>query len=113
MGDPNSMFNMPVTQPIELVQAKAAVQDVLAAFDLPENQEKLAAAKTAAAGDMMKMMMLVLPCVTEIQASVVSRYGYTPDSQGVMNFTVAVKQHEATDPEIKAASDLIKAKLLA
>ena len=56
------------------VEARAALIDILSAFQSQTNLPGLEAARAEAGNDMVKQMQLVFPAVTRIQAQVISRY---------------------------------------
>ena len=58
------------------VEARAALVDLLSAFQSPTNLPGLEAARAEAGNDMVKQMQLVFPAVTRIQAQVISRYAF-------------------------------------
>ena len=60
----------------------AALQDILAAFQMPDNVLRLEEARDNAGNDMMKMMQIVFPVTTQIQMDVVQKYGFSGDGDG-------------------------------
>ena len=59
-----------------------ALADILDAFDLPENERKIEEARDSAGNDMLKMMQIVFPITTQIQMSVIGKYGFPEDGDG-------------------------------
>ncbi len=59
-----------------------ALADILDAFDLPENEKKIEEARDSAGNDMLKMMQIVFPITTQIQMSVIGKYGFPEDGDG-------------------------------
>jgi len=108
-SQPTTNFFAQMTPPktLTLEQAKAAIRDVVAAFYLPENLDKMNQARAAAGDDMMKMMSIVLPVAMQIQQATISKYGFEGNQQGVMQFALAIKTHDA-DPEVKQLSQALQ-----
>jgi len=91
------------------VEARAALIDILSAFQSQTNLPGLEAARAEAGNDMVKQMQLVFPAVTRIQAQVISRYGFSPDGEGTVQFVQHIKQLEREDPEIERLYTMVKA----
>ncbi len=53
-------------------------------------------------------MQVVFPVVTKIQTEVISKYGFSPDGEGVIQFIQHVKLLERQDPEIAHLYSLVK-----
>merc|ERR1712045_181193 len=102
-----TMVNAPVT--LTASEARSALVDILSAFQSPANLPGLEAARTDAGNDMVKQMQIVFPAVTRIQAQVISRYVFTPDGEGVVQFIQHIKQLEREDPEIERLYTMVKA----
>ncbi|KAL3182770.1 hypothetical protein MRX96_034414 [Rhipicephalus microplus] len=81
-------------------KAKGALEDILAAFDQPENFVRLQDAKDLAGNDMLKHMQIVFPLLTQIEMTVIESYGFTRDGEGVLQFAQIIKQMEREHPEI-------------
>ncbi|XP_065281498.1 protein C10 isoform X2 [Dermacentor albipictus] len=81
-------------------KAKGALEDILAAFDQPENFARLQDAKDLAGNDMLKHMQIVFPLLTQIEMTVIESYGFTRDGEGVLQFAQIIKQMEREHPEI-------------
>ena len=64
------------------------MQDVLNAFEVAENKTRMEEVKDAAGNDMMKMMQIVFPVVTQIQQEVIAKYGFTTDGEGKVLGTI-------------------------
>ena len=99
-------MNAPIT--LTVSEARSALVDILSAFQSPANLPGLEAARTDAGNDMVKQMQIVFPAVTRIQAQVISRYGFTPDGEGVVQFIQHIKQLEREDPEIERLHSMVK-----
>ncbi|XP_070532542.1 protein C10-like [Ptychodera flava] len=93
-------------------QTRAALRDIIAAFELPENQLRLEEAKDNAGNDMMKMMQIVFPVTTQIQQEVTQKYGFSPDGDGAIKFIKSVRQYENIDADIAKMAAQIKAEFL-
>ncbi|XP_077986549.1 protein C10-like [Glandiceps talaboti] len=93
-------------------QLRAVLRDVVAAFELPDNETRMEEAKDNAGNDMMKMMQIVFPVATQIQQEVIQKYGFTPDGDGAIKFAQLVRQYENIDPEITQMAAQVKAKFL-
>ena len=65
-----------------IIFVTGALKDVLDAFETPENKTRMDEVKDAAGNDMMKMMQIVFPVVTQIQQEVIAKYGFTTDGEG-------------------------------
>lgn len=84
-------------------QAKSALRDAIAEMNLPQNLARINDAKQHSQYghiDMLRHMQCVFPIVTEIFMDVVSRYGFERSGEGVIQFTVAVKEMEKEDGDI-------------
>jgi len=98
-------FNFPLPKSLTVEEARLAIRDVVASFNLPENLERMNQARALAGEDMVKTMQFVLPVAMQIQQATITKYGFEPNQQGVMQFAMAINAH-ITDPEI---SQLFKA----
>merc|ERR1711944_25791 len=107
MGSKKTMMNAPIT--LTVSEARSALVDILSAFQSPANLPGLEAARAEAGNDMVKQMQLVFPAVTRIQAQVISRYGFSPDGEGMVQFIQHVKQLEREDPEVERLHSMVKA----
>lgn len=81
-------------------KAKAALQEILSAYTLPENVIRLDEARDNAGNDMLKYMQFVFPVATQIQMEVLPNYGFQADGEGIIQFTHAVRSLERDNPEI-------------
>jgi len=112
MAAPNFSFpTNSLAKQLTLEEARAAIKEVVAAFNTPENLAKMMNAKQEAGADIMKMMTIVLPVAMSIQQTVITKFGYAADQQGVMQFTQAIRVHEA-DPEISVLAQQLKSQFL-
>ncbi len=106
-------------------RVKAALSDLLEAFAAAS--PRLAAARSSANGDMIRHMQVVFPLAAAIQVSkavigcaclhhllqllkaeVISRHGFNPDGEGVIQFIQYVKAHEKIDPEVARLHRLVR-----
>lgn len=101
----------PAPKTLTLDQAKAALNEVIAAFDEPANAERMDKARAEAAGDLQKMTMLVMPVAMSIQQPVINKYGFEANQQGAMQFAFAIMAHQA-DPEVAAKFTQLKSKYM-
>ena len=67
---------------ILFLHLSVALSDILDAFDLPENERRIEEARDSAGNDMLKMMQIVFPITTQIQMSVIGKYGFPEDGDG-------------------------------
>jgi len=88
--------------------AKCAVKDILGAFETPDNAIRLSEARESAGNDMLKMMQLVFPVATQIQMSVIPRYGFTSNGEGIIRFTQTLKLYERQDEELATLNTQLK-----
>ncbi|KAF7402242.1 protein C10-like [Vespula maculifrons] len=80
--------------------AKAALTDILAALNTPQNIQKLAEVKENSGNEMLKMMQFVFPIVTQIQMDVIKNYGFLEGREGTVQFAQLIRTLEREDPEI-------------
>jgi hypothetical protein len=59
-----------------------ALADILEAFRLPENTQRMREARENAANDMLKTMQVVFPVATHIQMGILPKYGFPGDGDG-------------------------------
>ena len=59
-----------------------ALTEVLESFKIPENEARIESARESAGNDMLKTMQIVFPLLTQLQMTVIERYGFTPDGDG-------------------------------
>lgn len=67
-----------------------ALSDVLDALKEGENFQRLEEAKISAGNDMLRTMQIVFPVATNIQMTVIERYGFPPDGEGMQKTTMPV-----------------------
>lgn len=67
-----------------------ALADILDAFDQAENERKIEEARDSAGNDMLKMMQIVFPITTQIQMSVIGKYGFPEDGDGEALLSVSL-----------------------
>lgn len=97
---------------LSLEETKGAMQDVLNAFEVAENKTRMEEVKDAAGNDMMKMMQIVFPVVTQIQQEVIAKYGFTTDGEGAIKFAQTVRQYEVVDNDIASMASKLKSLFL-
>ncbi|NXQ93433.1 C10 protein, partial [Sagittarius serpentarius] len=93
-------------------QAKAVLAEVIKAFGVPENAQRMEEARDNACNDMGKMLQFLLPVATQIQQDVIKAYGFSNDGEGVLKFARLIKSYESQDPEIASMSGKLKAMFL-
>ena len=57
---------------------------------MPENAQKINAAKENSGNEMLKMMQFVFPIVTQIQMEVLRKYGFPEGREGIIEIIVKV-----------------------
>merc|ERR1712241_249456 len=82
--------------------AKLAIKDILASFETPENIKRMNDSRETAGNDMLKTMQIVFPLATQIQMSVIPKYGFPGDGEGIIRFTQTIKHYERQDDELSA-----------
>ncbi|XP_077502377.1 protein C10 isoform X2 [Amblyomma americanum] len=75
--------NLAFKENFDSEKAKGALEDILAAFDQPENFARLQDAKDLAGNDMLKHMQVVFPLLTQIEMGVIESYGFTRDGEAL------------------------------
>ncbi|XP_064487197.1 protein C10-like [Ornithodoros turicata] len=93
-------------------KAKGALEDILNAFDQPENYARLQEAKLAAGNDMLKHMQIVFPLVTQIEMEVIENYGFAPDGEGVLQFSQAIRHLEREHPDIARLNAVLRSQFI-
>ncbi|XP_046427334.1 protein C10 isoform X2 [Neodiprion virginianus] len=68
--------------------AKAALTDILAALNSPDNVQKITEAKENSGNEMLKMMQFVFPIVTQIQMDVIKNYGFPEGREGQVPYNL-------------------------
>jgi len=82
--------------------AKSAIKDILASFETQENIKRMNDARETAGNDMLKTMQIVFPLATQIQMSVIPKYGFPGDGEGIIRFTQTIKHYERQDDELSS-----------
>ena len=95
--------------PFSSSEAKSALVDLLNAFQSPNNLSRLEEARAEAGNCMIKQMQIVYPVVSCIQTEVISRYGFSPDGEGIVQFIQHVKSLEKRDREVARLHKLVRA----
>merc|ERR1711868_262750 len=54
------------------------------------------------------MMQLVFPVATQIQMSVIPKYGFTSNGEGIIRFTQTLKLYERQDEELASLNTQLK-----
>lgn len=93
-------------------RARAALKDMIEAFSFPDNVERLNEAKSNAGNDMILYMQLVFPLAAQIQLEVIQNYGFTPDKEGLLQFTHSIKFLRKENLEVQLMDDELKQLLL-
>jgi hypothetical protein len=92
-------------------QAKAALDEAIAAFEIPSNKEKMEQAIASCAGmEPPQKMMILLPIVQEIQTEAMERYGFTGPG-AVMAGTMQIQMHAMQDPEMQEKVKFLMSKV--
>jgi len=92
-------------------EAKSALSEVIAAMNEPNNCSLMSDAKhrsdvsvnqfgQSLQMDTIRHMQYVFPIATQILMDVISNYGFAKSGEGVIQFTIAVKDLEKVDEEI-------------
>ncbi|KAL7643152.1 UNVERIFIED_CONTAM: hypothetical protein RMT77_006442 [Armadillidium vulgare] len=81
-------------------KAKAALHEILCALTSGEGVEALEEARELVGNDMVGLMTRVFPLVTQITINVISKYGFSHDGVGAIQFEHMIKNLEENDPEI-------------
>mmetsp|Transcript_8467 Transcript_8467/g.16976 ORF Transcript_8467/g.16976 Transcript_8467/m.16976 type:complete len:110 (-) Transcript_8467:118-447(-) len=101
----------PAFPTLTLDEAKAALSEAIAAFEIPENKERM---ESAIAGcdptNPMAKMQVLIPIVQEIQASVMAKYKFEGPG-AVMAATMQINMFAPQDPEIANGVRMLAAKL--
>ncbi|XP_015522009.1 protein C10 [Neodiprion pinetum] len=92
--------------------AKAALTDILAALNSPDNVQKITEAKENSGNEMLKMMQFVFPIVTQIQMDVIKNYGFPEGREGTVQFAQFIRTLERDDPEIAQLHGQVRAYFL-
>lgn len=74
-------YILPIT--LDFLNNKAALTEVLTALEIPENVQKLAAAKENSGNEMLRTMQFVFPIVLQIQMEVIKKYGFPDGREGI------------------------------
>ncbi|CAM1330217.1 Uncharacterised protein g10243 [Pycnogonum litorale] len=85
---------------LSVEDAKSALNEILAAFQQPQNVKKIDEGREKAGNDMLKVMQFVFPITAQIQSECIKNYGFSSDGQGTIKFTQMVKSLEHLDSEI-------------
>lgn len=87
----------------------AALDEAIAAFEIPENRERLETALASCGPDPAQKMMVLLPIVEQIQIATMQRYGFSGPG-AVMMATMQIQMHAMKDPEMQAKVGMLMAK---
>ncbi|XP_013780788.1 protein C10-like [Limulus polyphemus] len=82
-------------------KAKVILEEILAAFNLPDNINRLDEARDNAGNDMLKHMQLVFPVATQIEIEVIQNYGFPSNGEGLIQFAQMVRTLEQNHQEIE------------
>ncbi|XP_043490380.1 protein C10 [Polistes fuscatus] len=92
--------------------AKAALTDILAALNAPQNIQKIAEVKENSGNEMLKMMQFVFPIVVQIQMDVIKNYGFLEGREGTVQFAQLIRKLEREDPEVAQLHSQVKSHFL-
>lgn len=98
------------TQPqtFSIEDAKVALKDILDAFKEPNNMDTMKEAWEGAGNDMLKMMQVVFPLATQIQMTIIQKYGFPADGEGIIRFVQTIKHYERQDPEVAQLNSQVR-----
>lgn len=92
-------------------QAKEALDEAIAAFEIPANREKMEQAIASCVGmEAPQKMMILLPIVQDIQAEAMQRYGFSGPG-AVMAGTMQIQMHAMQDPEMQEKVKFLMSKV--
>ena len=92
-------------------QAAAALDDAIAAFEIPENRSRMEDAIASCANmEPPAKMMIMLPIVQEIQAEAMNTYGFSGPG-AVMAATMQIQMHAMSNPDMQAKVQFLMSKL--
>ncbi|ELU17825.1 hypothetical protein CAPTEDRAFT_153318 [Capitella teleta] len=94
------------------LSSPAALDDILDAFNNPENALRLNEAKEAAGNDMLRMMQIVFPLTTQIQMEVITKYGFTGDGDGIIRFAQTLKLLEKQDAQVAELNSQLRSTIM-
>ena len=103
-------------------EAKSALNEVIRAISDPSNCQKMTSARlgsdrweTTTNGPKMipqleavRHMQYVFPMATQIMTEVIANYGFPATGEGLIQFTLAVRQMECMDEDIKKLNTRMK-----
>lgn len=104
-----SQPNFPTVPTLTLEQAREAMRDAMATFDIEENKQRMEEVVAQAGDDPGQKMILIPPVVEEIQRETLTKYGFTAPN----SFMLAVFQIQAfapQDPEIAEGVSVLMSK---
>jgi len=92
---------------VTIDQVKAAMKDILLAFEKPEHKARMQEIEQEAGNDLVRLLQDRLPFAAEVQQEVIKSHGFSDDGEGSLTFTHAIKLFEKDDEEIAGmAADL-------
>lgn len=97
---------------VTIDQVKAAIRDVLQAFEKPENKSRMHEIRQEAGSDLVKLLQYQLPFAASTQEKVIKRHGFSDDGEGSLTFTHAIKLFEKDDEEIASMAADLKTKFI-
>lgn len=89
----------------EINDARDALLEILKQID---QDQKLRQIKENCSNDMLRYVQSFVPLTMEIQFKVISRYGFAPDSNGLICFTNKIKDFVAQDDLVASLFDNFK-----
>ncbi|XP_066592764.1 protein C10 [Prorops nasuta] len=91
---------------------KAALTEILAALNTPENVKKLTEAKENSGNEMLKTMLFLFPFVTQVQMEIIKNYGFPEGREGIIQFAQLIRTLEKEDPEIEQMHSKVRSHFL-
>ncbi|GFS18370.1 protein C10-like [Elysia marginata] len=95
-----------------LSDCKAALQEILATFCLPDNAARLEEVRLAAGNNMLRAMQTVFPIAAQMQMNVIQQYGFLADGEGLVQFAKAVRMYEDQDQEVRQLNSRLRTFLI-
>uniref|UniRef100_A0A0K8TQ90 Protein C10 n=1 Tax=Tabanus bromius TaxID=304241 RepID=A0A0K8TQ90_TABBR len=89
--------------------AKAILNEVIKTVNQPDNSKRLSEAKASAGKEMILMMQHVFPLVMAIQMDVIKLFGFPGNREGLIQFSLLVREMEREDAEILRLRNQIRA----
>lgn len=88
-------------------QAKEALDEAIASFEIPENKALIEnALAQLPPGDPIQRMIVLVPIVEKIQQATMAKYGFAGPG-AVMNATMQINMHAMRDPDMQTKCQLL------